>query len=76
MTGMKTTMELRGDDLSDWEVLRTSMFKGPKSYLLVNGQQPTAADARHAIDNRSHSARPVPSGVPRAGLDLPLPPGY
>ena len=76
MTGMKTTMELRGDDLSRWEVLGTSMFKGPKSYLLVNGQPPTAADVRRAIDNRSHSTRPVPTGVPGAGLDLPLPPGY
>ena len=76
MTGMTSTMELHGDALSNWEVLRTSMFKGPKSYVLVNGQPPTAADVRHAIDNRSHSTRPVPTGVPRAGLDLPLPPGY
>lgn len=76
MTGMKKTMELRGDDLSHWEVLGTSMLNGAKSYVLVNGQPPTAADVRHAIDNWSHSTRPVPTGVPRAGLDLPLPPGY
>ena len=74
MTGMKTTMELRGDDLSNWEVLSTSMFKFAKSYLLVNGRPLTAADVRHAIAQGSHSTRPVPTGVPGAGLDLPLPP--
>ncbi|EOD04001.1 hypothetical protein EMIHUDRAFT_446688 [Emiliania huxleyi CCMP1516] len=49
MTGSRDTMELHGDNLSAWEVLKTSIFRGPSSYLLFQGGQATPDDVRDAI---------------------------
>jgi len=62
MTGSRDTMELHGDNLGSWEMLKTSIFKGPRSYLLFQGGQATPDDVRDALDEGSRREMPARSG--------------